>query len=267
MSDFMQNIFYIAGVLAFLLFLAWVFKLIERWLPQSTVILHYQRGILFRKGRFDRVLESGRYWLPPASTWVQIVDVREVTETISGQEVLSRDNVTIRISLAASYAVTNPELAILNVADYHSSLYMTLQTALRDLVGGVEIASLLEKRQEIGTELHNSVRQRAAELGIEVKEVAIKDIMFPGNLKEIFAKVISAKNEGLAALERARGESAALRNLANAARMLDDNPRLFQLRLLQTLETGKGNTIVVKINEETTASQSGVELHPAEPAP
>src|SRR4030067_2173938 len=93
--------------------------------------------------------------------------------------------------------------------------------------------------------LLGSSKDKASELGVELLAVNIKDIMFPGELKNIYAQVVNARNEGLAALERARGESAALRNLANAAKLMENNPALFQLRLLQAVGSNSGNTIIL----------------------
>ncbi len=94
---------------------------------------------------------------------------------------------------------------------------------------------------------------KARALGLRLISVGLKDIMFPGKLKEVFAQVVSARKEGLAALEKARGETAALRNLANAAKMIESNPGLMQLRMLQTLGGSSGNTLVLGLPPQTAA--------------
>jgi len=141
--------------------------------------------------------------------------------------------------------VTDPYLAFVKVVNYHEALYLQIQMNLRDIVGSLPIDDLLAKREEIGKLLLERSTSKAAEMGIELGFVNVKDIMFPGELKNIFAQVVNARKEGLAALEKARGESASLRNLANAAGLLDKNPNLMQLRLLQSLEKNSGNTVVI----------------------
>jgi regulator of protease activity HflC (stomatin/prohibitin superfamily) len=215
---------------------------------RRCTIYEYERGLLYRTGRFRRILGPGRHWLVRTVHTVSRVDVRTQFVTIASQEVLSADNVGIKISLAAEYRVSDPARAVIETVDFRQALYLLLQLSLRDLVGSTPIEDLLARREEIGQQLHDRTAGQAADLGLELSLVAIKDVMFPGELKSIFAQVVNARNEGLAALERARGESAALRNLANAARLVESNPALLQLRLLQAVGEGSGNTVVLASN-------------------
>ena len=134
------------------------------------------------------------------------------------------------------------------------ALHLELQIALREIISSTEIDDILAKRQEIGTELFNRTGAKVGALGLRLLSVGLKDIMFPGDLKKMFVQLVQARKEGQAALERARGETAALRSLANAAKMVEDNPMLLQLRLLQALGEGSGNSIVI------TASPSSAPL-------
>ncbi len=212
---------------------------------RQDVIYEHQRGLLYRQGKFVRILMPGIHRYSKLLHSCSKIDVRIQNVTIPGQDVLSADNVSIRMSLAASYKVSDPYLAINKIANYQEALYLILQLNLRDAVGSQPIEDLLAKRGEIGKTLFDNSAEKVAEMGLELLSVNIKDIMFPGELKNIFAQVVNARNEGLAALERARGESAALRNLANAAKLLENNPSLLQLRLFQVLENSSGNTIVL----------------------
>jgi len=210
-----------------------------------VTVFEYQRGLLYRWGKFVEVLQPGMHYYFRPFQAIHLVDIRTVNVTLPGQEVLTADNISIKISLAASYRITDPYLVVNRVVNYQEALYLLLQLALRDVIGGLEVDDLLSRRAGIGQTIFENTASKAAELGLELLLVNIKDIMFPGELKNIFAQVVNARKEGLAALERARGESAALRNLANTARLLDNNPSLRQLRLFQVLEKGTGNTIVV----------------------
>lgn len=233
--------------LAVVIFLIVVFVLallINRLAPMLCTILEHERGLLYRRGRFRRVLQPGGYWLLRGFHAVHRIDMRARYVTIPGQEVLTADNVSIRISLVASFKIADPFRAVNETENYHEALYLMLQLRLRDLVGALNVDDLLIKRPEIGAQLHESTVAPAEEIGLTLVTVGIKDIMFPGELKQIFAQIVNARKEGLAALERARGESAALRNLANAARLLENNPALLHLRLLQALDNSSGNTVV-----------------------
>ena len=212
---------------------------------RSIVIFEYQRGLLYRNGKFVRVLEPGRHTYLSLQDTVQRIDIRTQYIALPGQELLSADHIALKISLAASYVVTDPRAAINQVSNYVNALYTILQIDLRDVVGSLPVDDLLEKREEIGKAVFDRSAPKAKELGLELGMVNLRDIMLPGELKNIFARVVNARKEGLAALERARGESAALRNLANAARLLEDNPNLKQLRMMQMLEGRSGNTIVL----------------------
>lgn len=221
-------------------------------LVNVVTVYEYQRGLEYKSGRFVRLLDPGRYWLLGSARAVQIVDVRPQTVTISGQEVLSADGVSVKLSLAAEYSLADPALAVNTVGDYMVAFHVAAQLALREIVGSTPIEELLEHRNEVGPKLTELVRPRAAEIGLDLHRLDLKDLMFPGDLKRTFAQVVAARREGLAALERARGETAALRNLANAARMMETNPALLQLRLLQQLGASGGNTIVLGLPSSTT---------------
>jgi regulator of protease activity HflC (stomatin/prohibitin superfamily) len=231
----METVLFISS-LAFVLLLMILFS--------SATVFEYQRGLLYRNGKFRRVLLPGRHWFFRLWESVAKVDIREETVAIPGQEVLTADNVSVKTSLALRFRVADPAIAVNRMARYRDALYLAAQVAARDIVGSLPVEELLAKRMEIGKRMLDDCRPAAAEMGIELLAADIKDVMFPGELKNIFAQVVNARKEGQAALERARGESAALRNLANAARLFDDNPNLRHLRLFQVLEKNTGNTIV-----------------------
>lgn len=209
-----------------------------------VTVFEYERGLRYRCGRFVGILLPGMHWFIPFCTTVRKLDMRQRNVAVGGQEVLSADGVTIKVTLAASYEILDPATAVNTVQDYAESLYLELQLALRELVGAMEIDALLRGRADLAAQLAARATPQAEKLGVRLVAVSIKDVMFPGKLKEIFAQVVAARQEGLAALERARGETAALRHLANAARQLEGNPALMQLRLLQTVGGSSGNTLV-----------------------
>ena len=155
------------------------------------------------------------------------------------------DGVTLKASLAAEFEVADPNVAINKNANYRSALYLTLQMALREIVGKEKIDDLMPNRSAIGIKLMELAPAKASDYGLKLRLADVKDIMFPGEMKKVFSQVVTAQKEGQAALERARGETAALRSLANAARMIDDNPNLLSLRALQSLTDSGSNTLLL----------------------
>ncbi len=220
-------------------------------LIKRVVIFEYQKGLKYSKGRYVGTLDPGQYWIFSTFSSIVPVDVRPEFITIQGQDVLSADGVTLRISLAAEFQILDPNLAINKNANFRHALYLHLQMALRQIVGKEKIDVLLENRTQFGTQLVAITSGKAAELGLKLISADVKDIMFPGEMKKAFSQVVKAQKEGQAALERARGETAALRNLANAARMMDENPNLLQLRALQSLTDTSGNTLVLGLPNGT----------------
>ena len=223
-----------------------------RALLARVTIFEYQRGLLYRYGRFESLLGPGTHWIFQPATAVQTIDVRETLLPLTGQELVTADGVSIKISLAARYRVVDPVKAINNVASYLIVLHSLLQVALREVVGQQPIDQLLQQRDEIGKETLARAAGPAAELGVELLRVDAKDLMFSGPMKRIFAQVVEARQQGLAALEKARGETAALRNLANAARLVEERPALMQLRLLQQIAGSSGNTVILGMPSSST---------------
>lgn len=138
----------------------------------------------------------------------------------------------------------DPIAAVSVVESYPTAIYSAAQIALREVAGALSIDEVLASRNQLGAQVAERAEAVVKPLGVEIMGADLRDLMFPGPLKRTFAQVVEARQQGLAALERARGETAALRSLANAARMLEAQPALFQVRLLQKLDT-PGNTVVL----------------------
>ena len=210
-----------------------------------TTINEYERGVRFTRGRLKGVLGPGVYWHRTGTTVVHRIDTRPTRMVIGGQEVLSADGVAIKASIVATVQVTDAERALMGSDNYAVAIHMELQLALRALASRLPIEELLQHRGEIPAELKQAASAPLAAIGIELIEASLRDLTFPGELKKIFAQVVKARQEGLAALEKARGETAALRNLANAAALVERSPSLMQLRALQVLSQQPGNTLVL----------------------
>lgn len=204
-------------------------------------------GLLYHKGKFVSVLNAGRHIRWGRHFTLDAQDLRKAALVVPGQDVLTADNVSLKLSLLVTYQVADPVKAAHETQNWHGDLYNAAQVSLRAVVSAVAVETLLNQRLEIGPQLLARMQPEAAKIGITVHLVEVKDVMFPAELKRAFAEVLKSKQEGQAALERARGESAALRNLANAAKLLEGNPALMNLRLMQSLSAAQmaGNTLVL----------------------
>jgi regulator of protease activity HflC (stomatin/prohibitin superfamily) len=258
-----------AIVFVCLLFIFLLFILIRLQPLRRVIIYEYQRGLKYTKGRHVGTLDPGRYWILSAASSIVPVDIRPEFVTIQGQEVLSADGVTLKISLAAEFQVVDPYVAVNRNVNFRNATYLTLQMALREIVGEEKIDALLDNRAQISKKLLTLAAGKIAEFGVKLISADVKDIMFPGEMKKTFAQVVKARKEGQAALERSRGETAALRSLANAARIIDENPNLLHLRALQTLAESPGNTLVLGVPNGTVPirSQGGKDNKAATPGP
>lgn len=210
-----------------------------------TTVRDYQRGLRYRQGRLVGLVDPGVHVAVRPLTELQILDGRPTSITVPGQEILTSDGVALRASLTARYVVADPIAAVTNDQNYVSALYTALHAGLREALAGRSADEILAARGEIGPAVGGAVASELARLGIELLGVDVRDLMVPGELKRAYAGIVAARREGEAAVERARGETAALRGLANAGRMLEDNPGLLQLRVLQELGASSGNTIML----------------------
>lgn len=204
-------------------------------------------GLLYHEGQFVETLKAGRHIRWGLNYSLNAADFRKAFLNVPGQEVLTSDGVGLKVSVLIHYQMTDPVKASHDTQHWQTDIYNSAQLALRSVVGNVAVEALLTQRLDIGGQLLARVQPGAAKIGIHVLAVEVKDVMFPADIKRAFAEVLKAKQESQATLERARGESAALRNLANAARVLDDNPSLMNLRLMQSISAAQnaGNTLVL----------------------
>jgi regulator of protease activity HflC (stomatin/prohibitin superfamily) len=215
-----------------------------RWLDVCKVERDHV-GVLFLDGRYADQLSPGLYafWREAADARVVELDMRESQVDVSGQEIFTADKVTLRMNAIITYVVKDARRAVSASMDVRQSLYREAQLALRSAVGGRELDSFLGAKDDLIEELEASVRDRADVLGLEVVSVGIRDVILPGDMKDLMNKVTEAKKAAEANLIVRREETAAMRSQANTAKLLADNPTLMRLRELEILEkiasTGK----------------------------
>ncbi|MCE5200485.1 MAG: slipin family protein [Armatimonadota bacterium] len=215
------------------------------WPYKKIRVREYEHGLKYVGGRFVAILPAGDHWINKRTTNIEKVDTRLCAVSIPGQEVLSSDGITLKVSLAADFEISDPDTAVNKIQNYMNSFYLAMQVVLREVVGSSTIEDLLAQRSELSQQIFDTAGSEVEKLGLKLVSANIKDIMFPGDLKKVFAQAVKARNEGLASLEKARGETAALRSLANAAKMIESNPALMQLRMMHSMGDSSGNTYVV----------------------
>lgn len=207
-------------------------------------------GVLFIDGRYVATLNPGRYafWRGAGDARFVEVDLRETMEDVSGQEIMTSDKVTLRMNAVVTYRIADARRAVTASDDARQALYREVQLALRAVVGARDLDSLLIEKDAVASELEEVVRRRAAELGLEVASVGIRDVILPGDMKDLMNRVTEARKAAEANLIARREETAAMRSQANTARLLNDNPTLMRLRELEVLEkiasTGKLNIVL-----------------------
>ncbi|MDD2868220.1 slipin family protein [Neomegalonema sp.] len=176
------------------------------------------------------------FWSPNGLVGAQVVDLRTQTLEVSGQEILTADRVSLRLSAAASYRVTNPKLALTAVEDYGQALYLALQLAMRATVSARTLDALLSERVAVDEAAAGKLRAEMAAVGLEVGAVEMKDVILPGEMREILNRVVAAEKEAEANVIRRREETAATRSLLNTAKLMTENPAMMRLKELEALE-------------------------------
>jgi regulator of protease activity HflC (stomatin/prohibitin superfamily) len=227
--------------------------LLPRWSQVIEVPAH-ACALVYRDGRFIERLAPGRYRRWGAGWKVEHYDLRPRQTLIAGQELLTNDRNPVKVSALMSFTVADPLRLSAAAQSPEQALYHAAQLALREAVAATPLDALLEKAADLAPRLDAALVPVAEALGYTQVHLAIRDLMVSAELKRAFAAVVTARQEGLAALERARGEHAALRSLANAARLLDEQPALAQLKTLQVVgdALAKGGSTIV-IGENTLA--------------
>jgi len=199
------------------------------------VILEYERLIIFRLGKYKRTIGPGVVYVLPILEKTRKVDLRIVTADIPRQEVITRDNIPVLANTVVYFKVEKPSDAIIKIENYAYAVRQYTQAALRDVVGNMELDSVLTERDKIASDIRGIVDQETNEWGIDIKSIKIQEIELPAEMKRAMAKQAEAEREKRAAIIASEGELASAKNLADAASMMASQPGALQLRTLQTI--------------------------------
>lgn len=214
------------------------------------VINRYSCGVLYVDGEFVETVVPGKYafWRDTTEAKLVEVDLREIIADVSGQDVMTSDKVSLRLNVVVTYRIVDARRAVTATEDVRQAIYRETQLAVRAVVGGRELDAFLVDKGIVADEIDQSIRERATELGLEIVSVGIRDIILPGDMKDLMNKVTDAKKVAEANLIVRREETTAMRSQVNTARLLADNPTLMRMRELEVLEriasTGKLNIVL-----------------------
>ncbi len=211
------------------------------------VVNQYERGVVFILGRLVGAMGPGLFWVVPFISRIRKIDLRLVTIELPPQEVISRDNVTIKVSAVVYFYVVNPADAVVQVMDYYRATIQIAQTTLRNVLGQVELDQMLSERDTLNHKIQAIIDEQTEKWGIKVTAVEIKDVELPITMQRAMAKQAEAEREKRAKVLLAQGEFQAAQTLADAARVIATEPAALQLRYLQTLveiSVEKNSTII-----------------------
>jgi regulator of protease activity HflC (stomatin/prohibitin superfamily) len=224
------------------------------------VINEYERAVVLRLGKFLAVKGPGLIILIPVIDKMRKLDLRIVTLDVPPQEVITRDNVSIRVSAVVYFRVLDPEKAFLQVEDYHYATSQLAQTTLRSICGQAELDEILAEREKLNMKIQEILDADTEPWGVKVSKVEIKEIDLPEEMKRAMAKQAEAERERRAKIINAEGELQAAKTLLEAAQIMAQNPITLQLRYLQTLteiSTEKNSTILFPLPLEILRALSG----------
>jgi regulator of protease activity HflC (stomatin/prohibitin superfamily) len=223
-------------VLAFILFTSAV-----------KVVQEYERGVIFRLGRLMGAKGPGLFFIIPGIDRMMKIDLRVITMVVDPQEVITRDNVTVKVNAVVYFKVVDPNMAVVKVLDYVRATSQVCQTTLRSVLGQSDLDTLLSQRDQINGRLQQIIDEQTEPWGVKVSVVEVKDVELPQSMQRAMAKQAEAEREKRAKVIHAQGEFDASARLADAADQLNRSPAALQLRYMQTLTeiaVEKNSTII-----------------------
>lgn len=198
----------------------------------------YETGLMMVDGNFEKVLTPGNYIFWKNSTVIQVLktDLRQLSMEIIGQEILTKDKAQLRINFSIQYKVTDAMKALLDNREFDKQLYVIIQLGLREFIGKMTFDELMENKEKISESVLKTSSEKAKNLGVQVLDCGVKDIILPGDIKEIMNQVLIAEKKAQANLITRREETASTRSLLNTAKLMEDNAMLYKLKEMEYVE-------------------------------
>ena len=246
----------ITPLIVFFLFLLGIIAL-----SSIKQINEYERGILFHRGKYSKMLNPGWHIIWPIFYSMRKVDIRTKTVDVPAQEAITKDNVSIKINAVLYYSVFDASKSILGVENFNYAVSQLAQTTMRNIVGTVSLDELLTEREKLSTDICQIVDTATDPWGIKIENVELKDISLPEEMKRVMAKVAEAEREKDAVITKAKGEVESANNLAKAANIMGNTPGALHLRTLSTLNdlsSDQSNTVIFAIPIEGLEALKGI---------
>jgi len=224
-------------------------------------VKQYEEGVKFTLGKFTKVTNPGWRIVLPVFQSMDVVDMRTKAVDVPDQEAITLDNISISINAVIYYKVKDAQRAILNVESYRYAISQLAQTTMRNIVGTVDLDTLLRSRDQVADQIRNIVEKASDEWGINVESVELKDVRLPNDLKRTMAKEAEAEREKRAVIIKAKAELEASQNLSQAAQLLGSSPGALHLRTLQSindLSSDQSNTTIWMVPIEGLEALKGI---------
>ena len=223
-------------------------------------VSEYERGVKFCFGKFKKIMNPGWNIVLPIIESYKKIDIRTKVIDVPEQEVITKDNVSVKINAVIYYNIFDASKAILEVENFHYAVSQLAQTTMRNSVGSVTLYELLSCRDKISSTICEIVDKASDDWGVKVHDVELKDVSLPGEMKRVIAKVAEAEREKQAVITKAAGELEASKNLAEAATTLSQSPGALHLRTLATINdvsSDQSNTIIFAVPLEVLRAFEG----------
>jgi len=229
-------------------------------------INEYERGIKFRFGKYANILKPGWKIILPIIESCKKVDIRTKVVDVPEQDAITKDNVSVRINAVIYYKIFDAAKAVLEVENFYYAVSQLAQTTMRNAVGSVSLDELLGEREKLSDSICKIIDDATDPWGIKVENVELKDITLPEDMKRVIAKVAEAEREKQAVITKAKGETEAAKNLAEAAKTMASTPGALHLRTLSTINdvsSDQSNTLIfcvpIEMMESFKAGNGNVE--------
>lgn len=233
-------------------------------LTSIKIFREYERGVIFRLGKFAGVRGPGLVFIIPFGIERSVkMSLRAVVRDVARQDVITSDNVSVNVNAVLSFRVVEPDKAVIEVEEYHFAIDQVVQTALRSVLGATELDNLLMDRERLNAELKKIVSSQGEPWGIEVLAMEVKDVDLPEEMRRVMAKQAEAEREKRAKIINAEGELEAAEDMIEAAQILSSDPTAIQLRYLHSLTeiaAERESTLVFPLPINLTDSFLGTNL-------
>lgn len=222
---------------------------------QVHIVERFEQGLMFIDGKFVKALSSGVYFFWKGTRAINVLkaDMRQQLTEIAGQEILTKDKATLRINMQTLYKIVDIEKALIENKDPEKQLHVMIQLALRESIGQLSIDELLAEKENLSAKILAAVKLKAESIGIEILECGIRDIILPGEIREIMNQVLVAQKKAEANMIMRREETASTRSLLNTAKLMEDNAMLWKMKEMEHIEK-----IAEKISAISLSANSGV---------